>query len=60
MQVPNSDASRSDETTILPISDASDAACDIVLPISYTEIMPCIMPSSIPSVPSVPVSLMDF
>ena len=59
-QVPNSDANSSDEIHDLSITDASDAASDICLPSSYIEVTPCIMPSSLPVVPFMPVTLMDF
>ena len=42
------------------LQDASDAASDIILPSSYTEINPCIMPTANPVVPLKPVTLCDY
>jgi hypothetical protein len=38
---------------------ASSSASDIVLPQSYTEVLPCIMPSTVPPLPHLNISLSD-
>jgi hypothetical protein len=57
MQLPAKDFDFAHEIQSLSFDNASDVASDIILPTSYSEISPCILPSADPLIPASLVGL---
>ena len=56
IQFSSSESSLACSTLSYSLKNASEEVSDIVLPSSYTELQPCILPSRTPSIPSVQFS----
>ena len=60
MQFPSSECSAFDRTVDYSFGTASDEASSISLPISYTDVPPCIFPTADPKIPLVELSLLNL
>jgi hypothetical protein len=59
MQLPAKDFDFAHEMQSLSFDNVSDAASDIILPTSYSEISPCVLPSADPVIPASFVGLIE-